>query len=55
MPQKALFDGTPASVFDNPGQHRFELALGGKDIAAAYYRRDENGHVVLTHTEVPSE
>ena len=33
---------------------RFELALDGDDIAAAYYRRDQNGHLVLTHTEVPS-
>lgn len=44
---------TPADVIDNPAQHRFELALDGDDIAAAYYRRDDNGHLVLTHTEVP--
>ncbi len=45
---------TAADVIDNPAQHRFELALDGDDVAAAYYRRDENGHLVLTHTEVPS-
>jgi uncharacterized protein len=50
-----MSDRTSADVIDNPGQHRFELALDGEDIAAAYYRRDENGHIVLTHTEVPSE
>ena len=42
-------------VIDNPEEHRFELALEGDDIAAAYYRIDENGRVVLTHTEVPYE
>lgn len=42
-------------VVENADQQRFELALGGADIAAAYYRIDENGNVVLTHTEVPSE
>jgi len=48
-------DRTPADVIDNPDQHRFELALDGDDVAVAYYRRDENGRLVLTHTEVPSE
>lgn len=43
------------NVTENPQEHRFELALDGDDIAAAYYRIDENGNVVLTHTEVPSE
>lgn len=43
----------PNEVIDNPPEHRFELALEGEDIAAAYYRIDENGNVVLTHTEVP--
>lgn len=42
-------------VVENPQEHRFELALEGDDIAAAYYRIDENGNVVLTHTEVPYE
>lgn len=50
-----MADPTSADVIDNPGQRRFELALEGEDIAAAYYRHDENGHIVLTHTEVPSE
>ncbi len=48
-------DISPDQVLDNPAHHRFEIALGGEDIAAAYYRRDENGHIVLTHTEVPSD
>ena len=42
-------------VIENAAEHRFELALEGDDIAAAYYRIDENGNVVLTHTEVPYE
>lgn len=45
----------PNKVVDNPEEHRFELALDGDDLAAAYYRIDENGRVVLTHTEVPYE
>ena len=48
-------DRTAAEVIDNAAQHRFELPIEGEAIAAAYYRRDENGHLVLTHTEVPSE
>ena len=45
-----------AEVIENPERHRFELAIDGSDeIAAAYYRVDSNGHLVLTHTEVPSE
>lgn len=48
-------DRTPADVIDNAGQSRFELALDGDNRAVAYYRRDENGNLVLTHTEVPSE
>lgn len=47
-------DRTATDVFDNPSQHRFELPLDGDDIAVAYYRRDDDGHLVLTHTEVPS-
>jgi predicted GNAT family acetyltransferase len=43
-----------AEVRENSGQHRFELPIGGGAIAAAYYRI-EDGRVVLTHTEVPSE
>lgn len=53
MPNRISVD-----VIDNPGQHRFELELepepGDENIAAANYRRDENGHIVLTQTEVPS-
>ena len=41
------------SVINNPAEHRFQMALEGDDIAAAYYQIDENGNVVLTHTEVP--
>ncbi len=40
-------------VIDNPAEHRFQMALEGDDIAAAYYQIDDNGRVVLTHTEVP--
>jgi predicted GNAT family acetyltransferase len=44
------------AVVENPEHHRFELAIEGSDeIAAAYYRVDGNGRLVLTHTEVPSE
>lgn len=50
-----MADYTADMVRDDPAQHRFAIALDGDDVAAAYYRRDENGHVVLTHTEVPSE
>ena len=45
----------PNKVVDNPSEPRFELQREGEDIAAAYYRIDENGRVVLTHTEVPYE
>ena len=46
----------PNEVVENPERHRFELAIDGSDeIAAAYYRIDDNGNLVLTHTEVPSE
>ena len=30
----------PNKVIDNPEEHRFELALDGDDMAAAYYRID---------------
>lgn len=42
-----------AQVIDNPGQHRFELAVGGT-LAIAEYRQ-EGDTLVLTHTEVPRE
>ena len=41
-------------VIENTEENRFELALDGDDIAAAYYRV-EDGNVVLIHTEVPFE
>jgi predicted GNAT family acetyltransferase len=45
-----------SEVVENPERHRFELAIdGSEEIAAAYYRIDDNGNLVLTHTEVPSE
>lgn len=44
-----------SDVIENAQENRFELALDGDEIAAAYYRIDENGNVVLTHTEVPYE
>jgi len=42
-------------VVHNAARHRFELPISGETIAAAYYRLDEEGRYVLTHTEVPSE
>ena len=46
----------PSEVIENPERHRFELVIDGSEaIAAAYYRIDDNGNLVLTHTEVPSE
>jgi uncharacterized protein len=40
-------------VADNTSENRFEMPVGDA-LAVAYYR-DENGRVVLTHTEVPQE
>jgi uncharacterized protein len=40
-------------VIDNPGQNRFELAVG-EALAVAYYRL-EGDRIVLLHTEVPGE
>lgn len=48
-----MADPTPADVVDNPEQHRFEIRLDGDDVAAAYYKPDPYGNIVLTHTEVP--
>lgn len=44
------------AVTDNPAKHRFELSIdgGGDDIAAAYYRIEDD-RVILTHTEVPQQ
>jgi len=44
----------PSEIIDNPPQQRFELALDDDQIAAAYYRIEDD-RVILTHTEVPSE
>ena len=41
-------------VIDNPAQRRFELAIEGDEIAAAYYRV-EGDRIILTHTEVPQQ
>lgn len=43
-----------SKVIDNAAQHRFELPVG-EALAVAYYRIDDAGRVVLTHTEVPQE
>jgi predicted GNAT family acetyltransferase len=40
-------------VLDNPAEQRFEMPVG-EALAVAYYR-NEDGRVVLTHTEVPQE
>lgn len=42
-------------VVENTAERRFELALDDGAIAAAYYRIDDEGRLVLIHTEVPSE
>lgn len=42
-------------VTENPEEHRFELPLEGDDIAAASYKIDDQGNLVLNHTVVPSE
>ena len=42
-------------VRENIDLHRFELPLGDGAMALAYYTIDDNGDVVLTHTEVPAE
>jgi predicted GNAT family acetyltransferase len=41
-------------VRENTALHRFELPISGDAVAAAYYRI-EDGRLVLTHTEVPTE
>jgi predicted GNAT family acetyltransferase len=41
-------------VWENTVLHRFELPIGGDAVAAVYYRI-EDGRLVLTHTEVPTE
>lgn len=45
-----------AEVIHNTAKHRFELGIeGSDDLALAFYQIDDNGHRVLTHTEVPYE
>ena len=41
-----------SEVVENPSLHRFEVSLGGDDLALTYYRLDGN-RVVLIHSEVP--
>jgi len=41
-------------VRENTRQHRFELPIKDDAMALAYYTV-EDGRIVLTHTEVPSE
>ena len=41
-------------VRENIALHRFELPIRGDAVAAAYYRI-EDGRMILTHTEVPTE
>ena len=38
-------------IVDNAAMHRFEMLIGD-DIAVAYYQ-EQDGRVVLLHTEVP--
>ncbi len=44
-----------SEVIDNPDQRCFELDLPDGSTATAYYRVDEEGRLVLIHTEVPPE
>jgi predicted GNAT family acetyltransferase len=41
-------------VRENQEEHRFEWRINDNAMAAAYFRL-ENGRLVFTHTEVPSE
>lgn len=43
------------NVTQNAQQHRFELPIADAVLAAAYYRLDGEGRIVLIHTEVPQE
>ncbi len=43
-------------VIHNRENRRYELPIdGSEDLALAFYQMDENGHRILTHTEVPYE
>lgn len=44
-----------SEVRENSRLHRFELPIDDQAMALAYYTVDENGRLVLTHTEVPAE
>lgn len=45
-----------AHVTHDPDRHVYALAIeGSEDKALAFYQIDDNGHRVLTHTEVPYE
>ena len=43
------------AVRDEPAAHRFVIPIEDGTVGAAYYRRDGENRLVLTHTEVPSE
>jgi predicted GNAT family acetyltransferase len=43
-----------SGVTENITERRFELPINADAIAAAYYREDD-GRIILIHTEVPSE
>jgi predicted GNAT family acetyltransferase len=45
----------PADVRENSALRRFELPIEGDAMALAYYIINDNGQLVLTHTEVPAE
>jgi uncharacterized protein len=51
MPEEASMD---SELRDNTVMHRFELPLDGGGIAVSYYK-EEDGRVILLHTEVPQE
>lgn len=44
-----------AEVIDNAEKRSFELDLPDGSTAAAFYRVDDEGRLVLIHTEVPPE
>ena len=41
-------------VRENSSLRRFELPIEGEALALAYYTIDDDGQLVLTHTEVPA-
>ena len=44
-----------SDIRDNASMSRFEMPLGYGALAVAYYKKAEDGRVVLLHTEVPQE